>query len=129
MLAYNPAKDAEKPSKTNPTALYLDADGDAEELKAIASGSSLYVPIVVALGSGIRRGELCAPRRRDVDLEKGMLTVRELLECRGKLLRFKRPKNNTTRVVDVADDVMPALRSHQTKQKEQFLKLGARVTG
>ncbi len=60
LILSNPTKNAEKPSRRSPDALYLDADG-AEELKALAGGLPLYVQIVIALGSGIRRGELLRP--------------------------------------------------------------------
>jgi integrase len=55
-------------------------------------GRALYPIIVVALGTGMRRGELLALRWMDVDLNKARLRVeRPLEQTRAKGLQFKSP--------------------------------------
>jgi integrase len=46
----------------------------AKLLKA-AEGTDLYAPLVVAVCTGLRRGELLGLRRDDLDLEAGILTI------------------------------------------------------
>jgi integrase len=56
-------------------------------------GRVLYSIAVVALGTGMRRGELCALRWQDVDLDGASLRVeRSLEQTRKGGLRFKAPK-------------------------------------
>jgi hypothetical protein len=43
-------------------------------LEAVA-GTELHLPVLLACATGMRRGEICALRWRDVDLKAGMVTV------------------------------------------------------
>ena len=57
-------------------------------------GRVLFPIAVVALGTGMRRGELCALRWQDVDLDGARLQVeRSLNKTRKSGLRFKSPKS------------------------------------
>ena len=67
-------------------------DEQAGKLLAAASTTRLYVPIVVALATGLRRGELLALRWQDVDLTTGIIQVVRSLEQTKEGLRFKPPK-------------------------------------
>jgi integrase len=48
-----------------------------------AGGTDLYLPILVAVATGVRRVELLALRSSDIDFEAGNLTVRQSLERIG----------------------------------------------
>lgn len=50
----------------------------ARKLLEIAQGSCPDVLLLVAITTGMRRGELVALRWVDVDLEKGLLQVKKL---------------------------------------------------
>lgn len=50
--------------------------GEIEELLVAAEGSGLYEPILVALYTGARRGELTQLRSSDVDLDHGVVHFR-----------------------------------------------------
>jgi integrase len=76
-------------------------------------------PVVLASWCGLRRGEVCALRRTDVDLERGLVTVSknwvELLESGVKY--EKEPKSEAgKRTVNIPPHVLPVLRVHA----EQF---------
>ena len=47
---------------------------------------------IVALGSGLRRGELCALRWSNIDFDNRTLRVEQSLEQTQNGLRFKAPK-------------------------------------
>jgi len=49
---------------------------EIEELLSAAAGSDLYEPILFAIYTGARRGELVKLRRSDVDLEAGVIRFR-----------------------------------------------------
>jgi integrase len=88
------------------------------------SGTELGAISTVALGTGLRRGELLALTWADLDLESGHLTVRRSLE-QGTEVRFKEPKTRRSRrTVVMPRFVREALRKHRLEQGARFLRLG-----
>jgi integrase len=90
------------------------------------SGTALYPIAVVALATGIRRGELLALRWQDVDLDNAILRVeRSLEETQAKGLRFKSPKTkHGRRTISLPAAAVAELRKHRKTQQEQRLALG-----
>jgi integrase len=86
----------------------------------------VWFPIaVVALGTGMRRGELCALRWQDVDLDGAKLQVERSLEQTRKGLRFKSPKSaRGRRSISLSPAVVAELRAHWKAQQEERLSLG-----
>jgi integrase len=91
--------------------------------------SRLYWPVLIALSTGMRRGEVLALRWKNVDLEPGKLRVIESLEQTKTSIRFKPPKNGKTRVITLPSYAVEELRRHKREQAEELLKLGVRQTG
>jgi integrase len=89
-------------------------------------GKALFPIAVVALGTGMRRGELCALRWQDVDLDAASLRVeRSLEQTRKGGLRFKAPKTaRGRRTISLSPSVVAELRSHWKAQQELRLALG-----
>jgi integrase len=89
-------------------------------------GKPSYPIVALALGTGLRRGELLALRWQDVDLDAGTLRVEQALEQtqRGGLV-FKAPKTrHGRRTVTLAPSTIAVLREHWKAQQEQRLALG-----
>jgi len=89
-------------------------------------GTPLYPLVVVALNSGVRRGELLALRWHDINFDAGHLRVEQALEetTRGGLV-FKAPKSrHGRRAVTLPPSTIAVLRDHWKKQQEQRLMLG-----
>jgi integrase len=102
---------------------------DRDQMRAFltASKDDGYAPAwLLAMATGMRRGELLGLRWADADLEQGRLHVRQsLVELRGKL-HFQEPKTDGgRRVVPVPTEVVAALREHRKRQVERRLLLGA----
>jgi integrase len=53
---------------------------EVERLLDAARGIRLALPVLLAVTTGLRRGELVGLRWQDVDLEAGKLAVRQSLE-------------------------------------------------
>jgi integrase len=88
-------------------------------------GRMLYPIAVVALGTGMRRGELCGLRWRDVDLDGGSLRVEQSLEQTRAGLRFKAPKSaRSRRSISLSPAVVAELRAHWKAQQERRLAIG-----
>jgi integrase len=89
-------------------------------------GRSLYPIVAVALGTGMRRGELLALRWQDVDLDGATLRVERALEQtqRGGLV-FKAPKTvYGKRTITLPASTVTELRAHWKAQQERRLVLG-----
>jgi len=84
------------------------------------------LPIVaVAVGAGLRRGEICALRWGDVDLDTGLLRVECAMEQTGAGLQVKEPKTrHGRRRITLPGFVVDALKIHRREQLEQRLVLG-----
>jgi integrase len=97
----------------------------ARRFLAVADQSGRGPIWIVALATGMRRGELLGLRWQDVDFERGILSVRQTVGAlRGKP-DVKPPKTRSSiRDVPVPVEVMAALREHRRRQNEQRLALG-----
>jgi len=94
-----------------------------------ARDTALYWPILIALATGMRRGEILALRWKNVDLDTGNVRVMESLEQTRGELRFKPPKSGRSRVVKLPDSAINELRRRKSEQAEALLKLGTRQNG
>jgi integrase len=115
--------DAPKAPATEAPALQL---AEIPKMFAAVRGRNLFSIAVVALGTGMRRGELCALRWQDVDLDGAKLKVEQSLEeTRKSGLRFKSPKSaRGRRSISLSPAVVAELRAHWKAQQEQRLSLG-----
>ncbi|MBA2439364.1 MAG: site-specific integrase [Thermoleophilaceae bacterium] len=98
---------------------------EAGAILAAVAGSDLEQPVALALGAGLRRGEVLGLRWRDLDLDAGRArVVQTLQETRGGL-RFVAPKTHRSRrSVSLPAFVVDALRGHRKAQNERRLLLG-----
>jgi integrase len=127
MLARNPA-DAVKPPKVERKQMsVLDTDATARLIEA-ARGSSLAAPILLGVLCGLRRGEIVALRWRNVDLDRGQLSVVASTEQTDAGCREKEPKSGRGRTVALAPLMIEELRGHRLRQAEGLLALGVRLT-
>ena len=87
-----------------------------------ASGDRWEALYIVAIHTGLRRGEILGLRWDDVDLEEGTLSVRRSLDTDGTL---KAPKRDSSRrTLRLTPSARAALRSHRVQQNEERLKAG-----
>src|SRR5262249_31328853 len=127
LLACNPA-DAVRPPKVERREMrVLDADG-AVALVEAARETPLFVPILLAVRCGMRRGEVVALRWRNVDLQRGQISVVASTEQTDQGVREKEPKNSKCRTVVLSATEVEELRSHRRQQAEGLLSLGVRLT-
>lgn len=99
-------------------------------LLAAAKGSRLEAPIMLAVLTGLRRGELLALKFATVDLDKGSLYVAEALEhTRSHGVAFKAPKSRTSRrVIPLAPECIALLKAHKEAQDAVKEKAGGAYT-
>jgi integrase len=127
LLIRNPIEAVDPPHVEKPTMRTLDL-GQAARLIEDARPSSLFIPILLALTCGLRRGEICALKWANVDLDKATLAVIESMEQTRAGIRLKRPKNGRGRVIDLSELAVAELRKHRAQQESKLEQLGARLT-
>jgi integrase len=95
---------------------------DAVQLIEALGGTELEVPAIVALGTGMRLGEVLGLRWRDLNLEVGEARVVQTLQI---TMEFDAPKSHRSiRGLAVPTFAVEALRRHRKLQSERRLLLG-----
>ena len=123
LLTRNPT-DAVDPPKVDwkPMQTY-DVPQTAELIEAVRN-TPLLLPTLLAVLCGLRRGEICALRWRNVDLVTGQMSVVESLEQTQAGLRFKSPKSGKGRTAALSATMVDELRAHRVKRAQELLRLG-----
>ena len=100
---------------------------EVREFLRVARGSRLEAMWQLAIGTGMRSGEMFGLQWKSVDLDRGMLTVRATLEWRARQgPRLSEPKSRRSRrQLHLTPSVVKALHAHRTRQLEEQLRLGA----
>ena len=124
LLARNPVQAVEPPRAERQEMRALDEDETASLLSLLGE-SRLYMPVMLAVTTGLRRGEILGLRWTNVDLATGNITVVQSLEQTKEGLRFKTPKTcRSRRSIVLPAITIEALLSHRAKQAEERLALG-----
>lgn len=125
LLVRNPADAVEPPRPEHPEIRTL-SEVESIKLMEVSADSRLHVPIILALATGMRRGEILALRWKDVDLVAGAAAVRQSLEETKTGLAFKPPKTQKSRrVMPLPGFAIETLRRHRKAQAAQRLQLGS----
>lgn len=125
LLARNPA-DAVQPPRPRRKEIRALTEDETAKLLTESKARWLYMPILIAATTGLRRGEVLAVRWADIDLEAKTLAVRRSLEQTAEGLSFKEPKTSRSRrVVALLDLTVDALRKHRTSQARERLAAGS----
>jgi integrase len=124
LLARNPATAVEPPRPQREQMRALDEKETATLIKSL-EGKQLYLPTVLAVAGGLRRGEMLALRWQDVDLGTGLAVICRSLEQTKEGLRFKTPKTERgRRTVVLPGFALEQLRSHKAQQAARRLATG-----
>ena len=128
LIARNPALDATPPVQRRreivpPTAAQVRA------LIAAAGGDdphfAAYLWMLAA--TGCRRGEACALRWTDIDLDGGQLLIRRSISQVGTTVREKDTKTHQSRRLAIDEATVGVLRSLRLRARERALALGESV--
>src|SRR5215470_16568238 len=126
LLARNPA-DAVKPPKVERKQMnVLNTDATAALIEA-ARPYRIFIPILLGVLCGLRRGEIAALRWKSVDLDAGQLAVVASIEETKHACREKETKSGRDRVVALPAMLVTELRRHRAEQAQELLQLGVRL--
>jgi integrase len=117
-IARNPADQVEKPGQQDSCVRSFDVT-EQSRIIGRAAGTWQHGPILVALGTGMRRGEIVALRWRDVDLEAGVVAVRGSIEESSTGVEMGAAKTDASvRRVRIPESIVEFLRDHRAKQRQ-----------
>jgi integrase len=123
IVARNEAEDATPPALPRHEMKCWN-DEEIARFLAVAQ-DSIYGPLwIVALYTGMRRGELVGLRWQDVDWENAVLHVRQSITVLSHGLVTQSPKSGRHRKISVPGVVLDLLRQHRSRQNERRLKMG-----
>jgi integrase len=124
VIGRNPVSLAEPP-RVRGTEIQILSPEQIGEVLAALRGRRVYPVVVIALATGMRRGEIVALRWGDVDLDGGKIRVDRSLEETQAGLAIKEPKTKAgRRVVAIPASIIAELRGHWRAQQEERLALG-----
>jgi len=118
LIARNPADAVKAPSPATEEMRPLSAD-EARRLLDAAKGDRLEALYVLAVHTGMRRGELLGLKWSDVDLENARLSIRRTLTRtdNGKRVALGDPKTKKSRrTIPLTPQAVEALRRHLERQ-------------
>jgi integrase len=124
LLAVNPADAVTPPKVTRKEPTVLTEEQTLALLEA-SKGTRLHMPILLAVSTGMRRGEILALKRSDCDVKEGLINVRATVSQTSAGIIFKEPKSRTSRrTVALPQFAVVALREHRRAQSASRLELG-----
>jgi integrase len=121
LLSRNPASKVKPPNWTPKERTVWTAE-EARRFLPASDSDTHRTLWVLALATGLRRGELLGLRWQDVDLDAERLTVRQaLVMLKGKAI-IQDPKSKTAlRSMRLTPDAVAALKAHKVRQAEREL--------
>lgn len=123
LIPTNPADAVEPPRVRRRPRPTLTADQAAQLLDAL-SGDRLLPLYATALYTGMRQSEILGLRWEDVDLERGVIHLRQVAQWIGRERITKPPKSGAGRSIAMAPDLIPILRAHRRQQAAERLQAG-----
>lgn len=129
-LTRNPALATTPPKVEKTKMLAYDAKQTASLIAALRN-TRMFIPMMLAVMCGLRRGEIAALRWNEVELgdNRRQLSVRQSAEQTKDGVRYKAPKSGKARTVALSANMAAELRAHRARQAEEQLKIGLRPDG
>jgi integrase len=126
-ITHNPA-DLVRPPKLDRREMQTVNTDQTAAMIETARATPIFIPILLGVLCGMRRGEICALRWRSVDLDTGQLSVVASTEQGRGGIREKEPKSGKGRLIALPPMLVMELRRHRMQQAEWLLRLGIRLT-
>ena len=127
LIRQNPAIASQAPKITR-VGVEAYSPAQTAELIETMRPTRLFVPVLLAVTCGLRRGEIAALRWRDIDFEACELSVSRSAEQTVDGIRYKEPKSGKARTVALSRTMVEELKAHRARQAEEQLRLGLRLS-
>lgn len=122
MLNNNPCSNVKAPRPDVVEMSVWDED-TAKKFLMSCKDEMIFIPIALALGTGMREGEICALKWDSVDLRNGEVFVKRTLQKIDGKLTLKEPKTKgSVRKISIAKDLVEILKQYKIKQKTAIME-------
>ena len=129
-LAKNPTRTVKGPKLESPKPNALDERGRAKvaQFVAIDPATPVNIGIALAMYLGMREGEICGLRWRNVDLKRQTLMVAETIGHEGSKWYVKEPKTGgSRRELYIPDALIPYLSARRATMNEERMATGCKI--
>lgn len=124
LVIRNVADAVEPPKPKKYKANFLD-EQEINILIQKSKNTNLYIPILIAICTGMRRGEVLGLTWNNVDLEKNSIMISQTLYSTSKGLVFSTPKTDSSvRKIAIPQALSKELKKHKTRQLKNKIKYG-----
>jgi integrase len=124
LIVRNPTDNVKAPTPA-PKEMHPLSASEARKILETAGGDRLEALYVLAIHTGMRRGELLGLKWADVNLENATVRVRRTLTRKGTGYVLGEPKTkHSRRTVRLTQKAAEALRSHRAQQAKEKLRAG-----
>ena len=127
ILVRSPASAVRGPEVGRAVMRTYDLEQTAELIEAVR-GRRIFIPTLLAVLGGLRRGEIAALRWRDIDLAAAQLAIVQSAEQTKTGVRYKEPKSGRGRTVALSATLVTELRAHRVQQAQELLQVGKRLS-
>src|SRR3954462_9595141 len=124
LLLSNPIKKVQLPKDQKKEMTVWEID-EIENFLKIAGKDRLYTAFHLAITTGMRRGEILGLRWKDVDLDKGMLSVRQTLSKDGKQFLNGAKTDSSIRSIKLSEETIAVLRKQKARIAKEKLQSGS----
>ena len=128
LIDENPCRRTEAPKAAEIEVEALQEEDVAKLLEALQDAPAQYSVITqLALLTGARRGEICALRWSDIDLDAGVISInRTVQNIAGRGTVFTAPKTKRSRrCIKIGPECVQLLREYRQHQKAERFKVGS----
>lgn len=124
LVIRNVAEAVEPPKAKKYKAEFLNEE-QAVQLIKCAKSTDIYIPIILAIYTGARRGEILGLNWNNVDLENGTIKIIDNLCSTENGIIIKQPKTDSgIRTIAISETLVNELKKHKIKQMENKMKFG-----
>lgn len=127
LIIKNVAKLVNPPKETKAEMKVWDVDEVLTFLE-VAKESHLYMVYLIAINTGMRQGEILGLSWDGVNLDEGIISVKQTLSNDGKTLKQATKTAAGMRTIAIPDELVTALKRHKLEQKKHRLQLGQLYT-
>jgi integrase len=121
MIADNPAEYVKRPAARKKEMQVWTLE-EAQRFLEVAKDDPLHIVFLLALTTGMRQGEILGLRWKDIDRERGIISVSQILNHDGKEFEAGAKSLSGVRPIRVDRNTLDYIEAHRKKQLERRMK-------